>query len=862
MEEAEEEDRLMRKVYRDMSEIFPAEFFPELDKATGNRRSLTGQSDRGDTSPGAGGFPGFFERRKSFGEQSKPRSNGVGRQMIRLNSNSTAPNRNGDTSTKDAQIRRSNTETSDDTVTKDPNIIREISRDMSMSQDDIKRRSTESDNPRGQFSVGWDHMISSRQTRGYDPTSPLRIQAERRASALRWATVVDHSKRKSSMVDAADVGQTKTSCCQLICGPVLMHDGPLWLNIWACVMLLLLIYEVFVFLYVDIFTDERMTAGAALLMSRIMPHFFTGVYAVDLLGLSWRILPHTREQLTGGELLQRYFQSPWSFLDVVGALPWDLMPYPWRPLRLLRVARARVVLPLISSGWRRIFPTSAGYGLTLAIVPIIISSMMHVTACIMGALAHEHHGRGDDSMPSWVDSLKPLGVQELPGSVFRDVGPWSVYLWALYFSCTTFTTIGYGDITVQNDTEAAVAIVLMLVSAACFAQCLAVFSTLVAEQFNALRLRNIRARSLKKYSKWRGTSDDTTSMLAKFVRDRTPERNPELQLVLPENPLPPHFAEYEKKVFNALNPLVRKEMRMKLFSHSVEHSQVLAWLAPSKRAVRETVEAAKFEVFGPGTLLFEANDRIKHVLLVMAGQVSIEHDHQFDQEPTETTQSAVDRARSTIGSEHQVEAAVITAEAIQEILDFSASEDSESEDEEEDPVSPTPAKSDGTEAGDATGNGQDAPVNGSSTDQQDAKGTSVTIDEDVDDGDSVKKKRSKERASKESIGTSWQFAIKVLEKIDSQMDIGFDDDEDEQHMETNLPVENAPCVFGENSMWFSEMTNGFSGRSVSYTELLRIPTSTLIQIAKSDPRIKCRFDAFREAVQQYAVSKNAQKIGW
>ena len=87
---------------------------------------------------------------------------------------------------------------------------------------------------------------------------------------------------------------------------------------------------------------------------------------------------------------------------------------------------------------------------------------------------------------------------------------------------------------------------------------------------------------------------------------------------------------------------------------------------------------------------------------------------------------------------------------------------------------------------------------------------------------------------------SWQFASKVLEKIDTELQIDFSNDEHHSLDDNMIPVEEAPCVFGEISLWFSDMTNGFSARSVNYTELLRIPTSTLTSLAKQDPRVKTR----------------------
>jgi hypothetical protein len=315
-------------------------------------------------------------------------------------------------------------------------------------------------------------------------------------------------------------------------------------------------------------------------------------------------------------------------------------------------------------------------------------------------------------------------------------------------------------------------------------------------------------------------------MLAKFVRDRALERNPELQLVLPENSMPPHFQEFETKLCNTLNPLVRKDFRMYLFSSHVEKTEVLAWLAPFKRQVKEAVEAAKFQVFLPGTLLFEAHEKTRHLKLVTKGQVTIEYDSHFDhhQDSSQTI---------SVASVIQIRSERARAEAIKEILECGSEdsdESSEAEDEADNYAAPESPKS---PQGDSPGSAQDVPKR-----------------------EKIKKAR-KDKSDADSIGNSWRFAMKVLDRIDEQLEIDFVDD-DENVLKSNLPVWDAPCVFGENSLWFPGMTNGFSGRSVNYTELLRIPTPTLIQIAKSDPRIKCRFDAFREAVEEYT----SKKMSW
>ena len=72
-------------------------------------------------------------------------------------------------------------------------------------------------------------------------------------------------------------------------------------------MLLLLIYECFVHLYVDIFMDGHPLSEGRKFVTGTLPAIFTCVYVADLLFVSWRIVHRSRgARMTGGELLLAY----------------------------------------------------------------------------------------------------------------------------------------------------------------------------------------------------------------------------------------------------------------------------------------------------------------------------------------------------------------------------------------------------------------------------------------------------------------------------------------------------------------------------------------------------------------------------
>ena len=116
-------------------------------------------------------------------------------------------------------------------------------------------------------------------------------------------------------------------------------------------MMTLLLYEVFVFPFLHTFyTDDLSDSGIADFAKRSLPPIFTLVFVFDVVFISWRTIDQKGiEDATALELIKMYLSSPWAIVDVLGALPWDLLPQhslqttPF--LRLMRMGRARIVVP-------------------------------------------------------------------------------------------------------------------------------------------------------------------------------------------------------------------------------------------------------------------------------------------------------------------------------------------------------------------------------------------------------------------------------------------------------------------------------------------------------------------------------------
>ena len=98
-----------------------------------------------------------------------------------------------------------------------------------------------------------------------------------------------------------------------------------------------------------------------------------------------------------------------------------------------------------------------GLGLERLFFFVIVSVIIiHVIACIwvitsqMADLLYGSEDGSESNYESWRDS-------------FQDLTDNALYLTSIYFSVTTITTVGYGDITGSNTLERGVSVIVMMI---------------------------------------------------------------------------------------------------------------------------------------------------------------------------------------------------------------------------------------------------------------------------------------------------------------------------------------------------------------------------------------------------------------
>lgn len=170
--------------------------------------------------------------------------------------------------------------------------------------------------------------------------------------------------------------------------------------------------------------------------------------------------------------IAKHYIGTWFFFDLVSVLPlsqivrWSVAAHATergiaedlklvRIVRLIRLLRLRQVAQMIKR-----FQTTFGlsYGL-LSLTEFVcgVSICCHWMACLWGGIALQ--SRSDRR--TWLDKLEA----DKGGDEGLYTEPWSIYVISLYWSIMTLTSIGYGDVVPQTESEYIIASVCMVIMA-------------------------------------------------------------------------------------------------------------------------------------------------------------------------------------------------------------------------------------------------------------------------------------------------------------------------------------------------------------------------------------------------------------
>ncbi|MBX7058539.1 MAG: ion transporter [Leptospirales bacterium] len=218
----------------------------------------------------------------------------------------------------------------------------------------------------------------------------------------------------------------------------------LWKRIWDA-------YVVLVTIYAAVEIPLRLTVGYELTAMLLwMDRLMIATFSVDIiLNFQTRIYVNGQE-VADRRAIARNYLSGWFIIDLIAALPFDLIIAGWLPhltyaartLRLVRLFR----LVRIAQVMQRI--TEAN------IISVGVLRMLFLGFWVL-LVAH------------WTATIwMAIGGGNIPAEDQADNGRY--YIRALYWSITTMVTIGYGDITPQSTGQTIFAMAIEIAGAAMY----------------------------------------------------------------------------------------------------------------------------------------------------------------------------------------------------------------------------------------------------------------------------------------------------------------------------------------------------------------------------------------------------------
>lgn len=215
-------------------------------------------------------------------------------------------------------------------------------------------------------------------------------------------------------------------------------------------------------------------------------------------------------EFDSGRVVSRYLTT-WLPLDVASAIPFSLIDLALassrstpsflktiKSAKMLRTLRFLKLGRILKAGkiWRSLsvdlqdsISDVAANGSTqqlLVILGLAFRTVLicHLLSCVWVAVGRSGAKRGE---LNWLAADSSKEGPFVPEDTEGGDRVWSVYLAAFYFTLTTITSVGYGDITVQNNNERKFVVAIELVGGFMFAMIIASLTSVVTSMdMNAL----------------------------------------------------------------------------------------------------------------------------------------------------------------------------------------------------------------------------------------------------------------------------------------------------------------------------------------------------------------------------------------
>eukprot|EP00927_Polykrikos_kofoidii_P006811 TRINITY_DN12762_c0_g1_i2.p1 TRINITY_DN12762_c0_g1~~TRINITY_DN12762_c0_g1_i2.p1 ORF type:complete len:971 (-),score=115.61 TRINITY_DN12762_c0_g1_i2:70-2982(-) len=343
-----------------------------------------------------------------------------------------------------------------------------------------------------------------------------------------------------------------------------------------------------------------MTVMNIFFLSDILVNFSTGIYAKNG---SLILCPH--------ELCKRYVKS-WFLFDLMTAIPWEWVvnfsgsedfSQSMRMLRFARMLRLTRLFKLVkfkvlNDKLNSIIESSEALGFCVGVarVLVLLYGVTHWAACGFYLVGIQGKRKGK---PCWLDHNLVSGVPE------NDVS--CRYLFALYFTLTTMTTVGYGDITASNVNEAFFVLGLLCVASVVFAGLMGTLMSLVSSLQLRSQERQEKRLVLSRYMTWRDVPRKLKTRIKSYLNFIWEDIG--------------GFDEYENDIKALLPPVLGSELCYHVYGHILHWSPFLGWMQNEAFFVKDLAANVNTIFLVCGDTVFRMGMPNEQIYVLIDGQL-------------------------------------------------------------------------------------------------------------------------------------------------------------------------------------------------------------------------------------------------
>lgn len=382
--------------------------------------------------------------------------------------------------------------------------------------------------------------------------------------------------------------------------PMLHPESPFRL-VWLTPAFVFVLGEAFLvpfMLSFDVDTQPNSVLGIAFRVVDL--YFLADILVTFLTGFRHR---HGALVLLPSSVATKYMTG-WFALDAVAAIPWSWIGDSTaaqmtrslkvvrlvRLARLLRLAKLRQITEaaeMFMEG-KYLAELIMGFGKVL----LLLCAVAHWCACFWHAVGNEEGGWVREIEKSFVAGEDPMFVR---------------YTWSLYFTLTTLTTVGYGDIKPETTAECRYVLLLLLTSAVIFSGLLGMLSDLVASMNKEHRVIAHKKRNLARYMAWRAVPRNLLFKVRRYLLFKWGAQK--------------DYDLYEEELKRTLTPTLRSELCYHIFKDVLQAAPFLAWMRGYKACIQQLATSVRSTFQDSGDFLFRAGDEIKDLHILLAGSV-------------------------------------------------------------------------------------------------------------------------------------------------------------------------------------------------------------------------------------------------